>query len=386
MMSAFPGRSGATKDRMLREGGGNERSEAAVARGLAWLAKQQRTDGSWVFDGEFKEEVIAATGLALAAFLGAGETHKQAQKYRATVERGLQYLMKNCPVSGPNMGKFTNARTMYAQAIGTLALCEAYGMTKDPALKPYAQAAINFIVRSQAPDGSWGYSPGSLGDTSIVGWQIQALQAARLSKDIVVDPNCIKKAVEFLNKVSAGSLKAMYGYRDAAGAAPGTALTAVGLLCRYYVDGWGPDNAAMAEGVQGLLQRNPPRFGNKVLGPEEVIPSVFGETKPRAFRETKLRPTDPPATRPCGDAVLPGALFHPAEYAVLKASPLRQVRYAGPFRPVQFRSEEASRFHPACSASLSGERPSCCSSGSTMFFQHSGQIPWLKRALLWAAM
>jgi hypothetical protein len=266
MMSAFPGRSGATKDRMLREGGGNARSEAAVARGLAWLAKQQRTDGSWVFDGEHKEEVIAATGLALAAFLGAGETHKQAQKYRATVERGLQYLMKNCPVSGPNMGKFTNARTMYAQAIGTLALCEAYGMTKDPALKPYAQAAINFIVRSQAPDGSWGYSPGSLGDTSIVGWQIQALQAARLSKDIVVDPNCIKKAVEFLNKVSAGSLKAMYGYRDAAGAAPGTALTAVGLLCRYYVDGWGPDNAAMAEGVQGLLQRNPPRFGNKVLG------------------------------------------------------------------------------------------------------------------------
>lgn len=265
MMSAFPGRSGATKSQMLREGGGNERSEAAVARGLAWLAKQQRTDGSWVFDAGRKEEVIAATGLALAAFLGAGETHKHAKKYRANVERGLQYLMRNCSISGRDVGKFNGARTMYAQAIGTLALCEAYGMTKDPTLKPYAQAAINFIMQAQAPDGSWGYQARSPGDTSIVGWQIQALQAARLSKDIVVDPKCIKKAVEFLNKVGTGSRKTVYGYNQPGGA-PGTALTAVGLLCRYYVDGWGPDNAAMAEGVEGLLQRNPPRFNSKVLG------------------------------------------------------------------------------------------------------------------------
>ncbi|MEJ5277439.1 MAG: prenyltransferase/squalene oxidase repeat-containing protein [Thermogemmata sp.] len=266
MMSSFAGRSGATKSQMLREGGGTDQSEAAVGRGLAWLAKQQRTDGSWIFDEGRKNEVIAATGLALAAFLGAGETHKHAKKYRANVERGLQYLMRNCPVSGPNAGKFIGAQTMYAQAIGTLALCEAYGMTKDPALKPYAQAAINFIIRAQAADGSWGYSPNSPGDTSIVGWQIQALQAARLSKDIVVDPRCIKKAIEFLDKVGAGSRKTMYGYNQAAGAAPGTALTAVGLLCRYYVDGWGPDNAAMAEGVQGLLQRNPPRYSSKALG------------------------------------------------------------------------------------------------------------------------
>jgi hypothetical protein len=265
MMSAFPGRSGATKSQLLREGGGNSASEAAVARGIAWLAKQQRTDGSWVFDGDHKNEVIAATGLALAAFLGAGETHKHAKKYRANVDRGLQYLMRNCPVSGPNAGKFINAHTMYAQAIGTLALCEAYGMTKDPNLKPYAQAAINYIMRAQAPDGSWGYQAGNPGDTSIVGWQIQALQAARLSKDIIVDPRCIKKAVEFLNRVSGGSRKATYGYTTPPGA-PGTALTAVGLLCRYYIDGWGPDNAGMAEGVQGLLQRNPPRFGTKALG------------------------------------------------------------------------------------------------------------------------
>ncbi len=264
--ASFAGRSGSTKDQMLREGGGNAASEAAVARGLAWLAKQQRADGSWQLDGSDKGETIAATGLALAAFLGAGETHRQAKKYRINVDRGLQYLLRNCPVSGPNAGRLSG--NMYAQAIATLALCEAYGMTKDPALRPAAQAAVNYIQRAQGPNGSWGYSAGTTGDTSIVGWQIQALQAARLSKDIVVDQRVIRNAIKFLDFAGAGSRKSMYGYRDSSGAGPGTALTAVGLLCRYYIDGWGPDNAGMAEGVKGLLDSTPPR-------PKQPINNIY---------------------------------------------------------------------------------------------------------------
>src|SRR5207253_7831964 len=97
---------------------------------------------------------------------------------------------------------------MYAQAIGTLALCEAYGMTKDRGLLlAGAQAAINFIQKAQGPNGSWGYQAGAAGDTSIVGWQVQALEAAVLGKDIVVDPRVIKKAIEFLDLAEAGSRK-----------------------------------------------------------------------------------------------------------------------------------------------------------------------------------
>ena len=69
------GRSGATKDKLLKAGGGNTESEAAVARGLAWLARKQLKDGSWEFDGVSKDKV-AATGMALLPFLAAGETHK----------------------------------------------------------------------------------------------------------------------------------------------------------------------------------------------------------------------------------------------------------------------------------------------------------------------
>jgi hypothetical protein len=154
---------------------------------------------------------------------------------------------------------------MYAQAIATIPLCEAYGMTKDRTLLlPAAQAAINYIIRAQGGDGSWGYGFGMTGDTSIVGWQIQALTAAKLSKDIVVDDKVVKKAMDFLDKVGAGSRKSAYGYTSAAGARPGTALTAVGLLCRYYSSGWGPNNASLAEGVEGLLKVNPPKPGRSM--------------------------------------------------------------------------------------------------------------------------
>ncbi|HJZ91133.1 MAG TPA: hypothetical protein VKE40_09690, partial [Gemmataceae bacterium] len=113
------GRSGATKDKLLKAGGGNTESEAAVARGLAWLARKQLKDGSWEFDGASKEKV-AATGMALLPFLAAGETHKFGKKYKKTVDNGLNWLMGRLS-SGGSFG--TN--NMYAHAIATIALCES---------------------------------------------------------------------------------------------------------------------------------------------------------------------------------------------------------------------------------------------------------------------
>src|SRR5262249_44285216 len=76
-------RMGATKDLLLKRDGGTTDSQAAVGRGLAWLARKQLKDGSWEFDGSSKEKV-AATGMALLPFLGAGETHRENAKYRKT--------------------------------------------------------------------------------------------------------------------------------------------------------------------------------------------------------------------------------------------------------------------------------------------------------------
>jgi hypothetical protein len=259
--SAYAGRTGVTKRELIKEYGGNAESERSVALGLAWLAKQQKEDGSWVFDVGARDQRVAATGLALLPFLGAGETHNDAEgKYKDTVKKGLDWLMKNCPSKKPNDG-FGPSEDVYSQAIGALALCEAYAMTKDPALKPAAQAAIDSIQKAQGKNGSWGYRSGADGDMSITGWQIQALRVARMSKDLVVDDKVIKKASGFLDLAAGGSRKSMYGYNDNAGSAPGTALTAVGLLCRYYIDGWGRSHPGMIDGVAGLVRNPPPGRG-----------------------------------------------------------------------------------------------------------------------------
>jgi hypothetical protein len=245
------GRSGATKDKLLKAGGGNALSEAAVAAGLTWLARQQEKDGSWKFDGISKDRV-AATGMALLPFLAAGETHKYGTKYKQTVEKGLTWLMSR---AGPNgFPGLTN--NMYSIAIAAVALNEAAGMTKDPAVKAKATAVTGFIVKAQGRNGSWGYSPNTDGDTSIVGWQIQALASARLAEIKFDKDKVYKDANRFLESVSSDS-GAKYGYRDRT---PTPTLSAVGLLSKYYMGEMNPRHPAFTRGVD-FLKQSPPDKG-----------------------------------------------------------------------------------------------------------------------------
>lgn len=260
--SGLVGRSGATKDMLLKTGGGNAESEAAVARGLAWLARQQKANGSWAYDGGSRTETAVATAMALLPFLAAGQTHKPGpgNRYQNTVEKGLNFLLSTQLPSG----QFRVAQAshmMYGHAICAIAVCEAYGMTGDKSrLLGPAQKAINFIMKAQGADGSWGYQAGAVGDTSIVGWQIQALHSARMSRDMVVDNAVLDRARGFLDKIAGPeSTKDKYGYSLASPGRPaaGTALTSVGLLCRVYMDGWGDQNVGLTAGVEGI-NRNPP--------------------------------------------------------------------------------------------------------------------------------
>ncbi len=269
------GGSGSTKHLMLKKGGGTNETEAAVARGLAWLAKQQIDDGNgmghWEYDASHKEAVIAATGMSLLPFLAAGETHfprakkdrpkelegvPEMPQYHTHVGKGLKYLLKKM---GPKGNLAKGGHEMYEHGIATIALCEAAGMVgdKDPELKSKATAAAQYIVNAQAKDGSWGYQSGSAGgDTSIVGWQVQALKSADISGLKVVGlKTAMKNAETFLESVMTNTKEAYnFGYAKKGGGSE--ACTAVGTLCRMYM-GWTPKTPALVRGVEHIKQAPP---------------------------------------------------------------------------------------------------------------------------------
>jgi len=118
-------------------------SPDVTASGLAWLARAQHPDGHW-------DLAPGRTGLALLAFLSAGESHKHG-KYKRTVRNGLKFLKQIQRPDGCFMLPNT-PRSNRDHAIATLAMVEAYAITASPLFKQSAQQGVNAIHPSGEPD------------------------------------------------------------------------------------------------------------------------------------------------------------------------------------------------------------------------------------------
>ncbi len=187
--------------------------------------------------------------------MGAGHTHRSDVRFQGNVDKGLKYLvsqMKRSRDGGDLRGQVVSNEGMYAQAIATLALCEAYGLTQDEKLLEPAQQAVNFIVFAQDPKkGGWRYSPHEPGDTTVTGWQVMALKSAR-SSGLKVPSRTLTAAGKFLDTVQAHG-GSRYGYVSSDSTPP---MTAIGLLCRMYL-GWKQNTPALKRGVQFLSHTGP---------------------------------------------------------------------------------------------------------------------------------
>jgi hypothetical protein len=258
MLAAMNGRSKEVKRDLLSKYGGSTDTEKAVSQALKWLAlHQDKSTGGWTLShslicngqcdhpGKKRFSVNAATGLALMCFLGAGQTHLEGE-YKTTVFNGLSFLIKNMKfdkTAGINawyVGGEVNGipmDDMYGHGIASIAMCEAFGMTRDPALFDAAQAGVTFLTYAQNPStGGWHYGPKGLGDTSVVGWQMMALKSGAMS-GLSVDLDVVRRANVFLDQMSWGPNNGFYHYshdsvRQKAGYNPST--TACAVLCRMY--------------------------------------------------------------------------------------------------------------------------------------------------------
>jgi hypothetical protein len=255
---ALTGREAGLKKALLPIYGGTATTESAVGAGLEWLKKQQMRDGGWSLVGPFPDGAIvenrcSATAMALLAFQGYGTTHQSAGggevDYHDVVERGWNFLLKMQDKDGFFQHDGGMNHRSYAQAQATIAICEIYGMTKDPKFKRPAQLALDWAHKAQSPDlGGWRYQPRIDSDTSVTGWYMMAFQSGLMAGLEVQSPN-LDLINKFLDRVQHEG-GTQYSYQI--GEEPRLTMTAEALLCRQYL-GWKHDDPRLRAGIDQFL-------------------------------------------------------------------------------------------------------------------------------------
>ena len=248
LASSYQNRMRSDREQIAQQRGGTEDTEAAVRAALRWLASVQNDDGHWDAraHGGGAERIVAGedrkgagtradtgiTGLALLAFLAAGETHVKGQ-YREQVQHGLEFLLRQQASDGNLAGNATSFARMYCHGMATLAVSEAYAMTGDERIRPYLVRAIAYTVSAQnLTDGGWRYHPGDRGDMSQFGWQVMALKSAE-SAGIAVPQNTRHLMQRFLAGCGTGRQGGLAGYRT--GEPATRTMTAEALVCRIFL-------------------------------------------------------------------------------------------------------------------------------------------------------
>jgi hypothetical protein len=246
------------RENLVAKGGGGSGTEDAVKAALRWLARHQSPDGSWgaaTYTSQCqgdkctgtggKDFDAGETGLALLAFLGAGYSHLSRDevpdpahpgrtlRFGDVVRNGLKWLVAQQDPEGCVGAR--HGHYMYDHAIASLALSEAYGMTSATVLQGPAQKAIDFLVAAQNPGKGWRYSAKcGDNDTSVTGWAAMALKSADLS-GFTVPKSATDGTRTFLDEVTEPTY-GRAGYTKKPGPKDTLSMTAIGVMCRIFMD------------------------------------------------------------------------------------------------------------------------------------------------------
>jgi hypothetical protein len=278
-----PGRAGAYGQRWgkgrLASNGGSIGTIAAVDRALRWLHFHQDKDGKWDQDGFCRncdpnkgsacdgkgtsQFDIATSSLALLAFMGHGHTHRVGD-FKKTVKRGLEWLV-NQQNSDGSLGQRLAESWIYNHAIGTMALCEAYAVTRDYHFREPAQNAVDFIRSAQNPGLGWKYEPkDGRNDTSVTGWMVLALKAAKTA-GLTVEQSMFDGAINWFDRATNTAGKCGYMRPGDDGSvirdvnenyAKLPTMSAVSVICRIFC-GQKRTDTKVLRGVDVLMANLP---------------------------------------------------------------------------------------------------------------------------------
>lgn len=221
----------------------NPKIVASIDRGINYLVKTQRSDGSWLNSGGYGSYPSAMTALSGLALMAGGST-PESGPYSRNVSRAMNHLIRvaKSQKDGLIAGGGSEGRSMYGHGFSMLFLAQCYGgelnrqTGKD--LKEVLDKAVAVTVNSQSNlgeqndnAGGWIYTPTSNGDEgSVTVTQLQALRACR-NAGIKVPKSTIDRAVAYLKYCQMADGGICYSARSRGSSRP--AISAAAIACFY---------------------------------------------------------------------------------------------------------------------------------------------------------
>jgi len=234
--------------------------DAAIDRALAFLAKNQKPDGSFSGPGG---NGTAVPSLCVMAFLAKGYTPGNGA-YGQVINRGIDWVLAHQMPNGMLLNRANSYGRMYAHGISTLMLCEVSGMVDPGRQKKIDRVlpkalkltlAAQQVKKSAMNQGGWRYQPTSAdSDISCTGWQLMSLRSAR-NGGAAVPTEAIDKAVAYILRLRTPD--GGFGYNSPKG--PGLARTGTALLCLMLCGQQG--HKATAGAGDWILKHLPKSFG-----------------------------------------------------------------------------------------------------------------------------
>lgn len=169
-------------------------SQAALERGLKWLASHQGKQGSW------GSENLGLVAMGALAFMADGHAPGRGQ-YGNVVERALDHILKNAKPSGL-LNIAGPQRDMYNHGLSCFVLGQAHGMMNDPRISPALDRALKLIANTQCDDGGWEYQAQRRPhghDLSLAVMQAKALRSA-VDSGLEVPPEVIESAIKSVRR------------------------------------------------------------------------------------------------------------------------------------------------------------------------------------------
>ena len=230
MPSILGGRDPGQRGRLAGKWGG-QGGDATVMRALRWLKMQQKSDGSWGDESQFR---TALTGMAILTYLAHNETPAPDTEFGPTVERAVRFL-----VDSLGSGEYFRDKdgNNYSHPIGVYALGEAYAMTKNPLVKSAVERAVQPLIRGQNANNGWEYKMAQTArtDNSYSGWCAQAIKAVHASGIRVPGlDECYEKAKHAFDCVYRDGV--FYYQNEGNGPNGHPAETAIATLCMQLLE------------------------------------------------------------------------------------------------------------------------------------------------------